>query len=346
MLGREMKDMFMRWIGEKRATQLARLQLLRLELYLAQVRHRFANLQAPVRIQIVQNPVEASHLGEVFGDFLQVGGEIDAGPRWSHIPDHFPRGHDKRSSQGKRSVPDVFLLASLGFTGLGQFRGVFAFEDLHARLLVRANQQPPLFIEARSADIQPANFPGLRLEIRVMAVQPIDTPVRFEIGVVKDAKDCRSAHGLGMGLVEDGRGDVVQAPAGGGAAVIGRFAGGDRDHINTRRGGKTSVADRTAERPANPRDPAASSDPARGRLCDDYNPVRPRFADWAGNRGRRPVGPPERETQRLEVSNRHELATPTVSAVLLSTKVPGQKGWAWRASLLQDHWKSNVEFPY
>ncbi len=53
MLGREMKDVFVRWIDEERATLQARFQLLWNERYVTQAGHHFANFQAPVRILTV-----------------------------------------------------------------------------------------------------------------------------------------------------------------------------------------------------------------------------------------------------------------------------------------------------
>jgi hypothetical protein len=77
-------------------------------------------------------------------------------------------------------VAGVFVLASFGLARLDRPSGVFPFEDLHARLFVRTDNQPALLIELGSIHVQLAYFPGLLVEVRVMAVEPIDALVRLQ----------------------------------------------------------------------------------------------------------------------------------------------------------------------
>ncbi len=72
------------------------------------------------------------------------------------------------------------------------------------------------------------------LEVRIVAVQPIDTPVGFEVRVIQQAPDARTTHRPGTPLLRKGGDQVVKTPARGGAVIPGRCTGGHRHHIQTR----------------------------------------------------------------------------------------------------------------
>src|SRR5262252_10130148 len=75
------------------------------------------------------------------------------------------------------------------------------------------------------------------LKVRVVAVQPIDAAMGFEVRLLQNTPDTRTTHGPGVTLQQ--RGDqVVKTPAGGWAVVRGRFTGCHRHHIQTLCGGK------------------------------------------------------------------------------------------------------------
>lgn len=71
------------------------------------------------------------------------------------------------------------------------------------------------------------------LEVWIMAVQPVDTPVGFEVRVIQQAPDARSTHRPGAPLLRKGGNQVVKTPARGGAVIPGRFTGCHRHHIQT-----------------------------------------------------------------------------------------------------------------
>ena len=71
------------------------------------------------------------------------------------------------------------------------------------------------------------------LEVRIVAVEPIDTPVGFEVRVIQQAPDTRTTHRPGVPLGQ-GRDQVVETPARGWAVVPRRFTGSHRHHIQTR----------------------------------------------------------------------------------------------------------------
>jgi hypothetical protein len=78
-----------------------------------------------------------------------------------------------------------------------------------------------------------ANVVRFGFKVWVVAVEPIDTPVGFEVGLIQKAPDTRTTHCPGAPLRQ--RGDqVVETPSRGGAVVPGRLTGGHRQHIQPR----------------------------------------------------------------------------------------------------------------
>lgn len=70
------------------------------------------------------------------------------------------------------------------------------------------------------------------LKVRVVAVQPIDAAMGFEVRLLQNASDTRPTHGPEATLKQSGH-QVVQTPACGGTVVRGRFTRGHRHHIQT-----------------------------------------------------------------------------------------------------------------
>jgi hypothetical protein len=90
------------------------------------------------------------------------------------------------------------------------------------------------------------------LEVGIMAVQPLDTAVGFEVRVIQQAPDTRSTHRPGAPLLRQGGNQVVKTPARGGAMILDRLTGGHRHHIQTRCGGKSAAGDPGAAHLAGP----------------------------------------------------------------------------------------------
>ena len=55
-----------------------------------------ADLQTPMRVEIVHDPVEAFHERELFGDVLQMPDPIDAGACRSQVPNDLTGGDAER----------------------------------------------------------------------------------------------------------------------------------------------------------------------------------------------------------------------------------------------------------
>ena len=79
------------------------------------------------------------------------------------------------------------------------------------------------------------------LKICVVAVEPVDTPMGFEVRLIQQTPDTRTTHGPEAPL-RQGSDEVSETPTRGSTVVLGRFTGGHRHDIQTRCGGKSAVA--------------------------------------------------------------------------------------------------------
>ena len=115
MFGREVEHMFVVGVGQKGASLRAGAQVAAVERQAVQPSHEFANVQAPVRVQVVENPMEPLVVGEMRRDMVQMSGEIQAGACHAQIPHDLARWNDERGDQAARAVADVFVFALFGF---------------------------------------------------------------------------------------------------------------------------------------------------------------------------------------------------------------------------------------
>ena len=76
----------------------------------------------------------------------------------------------------------------------------------------------------------------------VVAVQPIDATMRFEVGLLQYTPDTRTTHGPGATLPQGGH-QLIKTPARGWAMVRGRLTRCHRHDIETCGGGKSAWAD-------------------------------------------------------------------------------------------------------
>src|SRR5208337_2172279 len=176
-----------------------------------------------------------------------------------------------------------FRLARLG--GLGR---ILSLQDLHAGLLIATDHQPALLIEARRVEVQPADVLGLGVKVGIVAVEPVDALVGLEVGGREDALNGRAAEGALVRLVDDGAGEVVEAPARGGLVMIFDLAAGQVDDMHAFVGGKSSGVYRSVGHLGGRRGRERRSVPATGRWCAGRNPVaRPVVGWWGCQRPRR-----------------------------------------------------------
>ena len=280
MLGREVEDVFVLGIGQEDAALGARFEIFFVEGSAVESGDEFANVEAPMRVEIVEDPMEAFALGMLIGDVLQMGGEIPARAGLAEIPHDFAGGDHERSDQATRAEADVFVFAFLGLAGLGQDRGVLSLKDLHAGLFIAANDQLAVLMQDGGLDVEFANVLGFGVEVGVVAVEPIDAAVRFQVGRLQDTPNGRACHGVvGVAVDQDG-GEFVEAPLADDAIVLAGFAGGQGDDFELFIGGKSSVADPTAEHLAGRQAPAEDIVFAKESQCCDYSRVDCLRANW------------------------------------------------------------------
>lgn len=246
MFGREMEHMLVFGVRQKVASLLASAQVAFAERHSVQLSHESANVQTPMGIQVIENPMEPPVVGELRRDVVQMSGEIQARACHAQIPEDLTRGDDERSHQAARAMTDVLVFAFFRFARLDENRRVLSLKDLHAGLLVRADDQFAVLIQDRSIDVQLTNVVCLGIKVGIVAVEPVDAAVRLQVGVVQDAPYGRARHRfLGVPVDQDGR-EIVETPLTGGAIMLRRFAGGERDDFELLIGGKSSAADRNA----------------------------------------------------------------------------------------------------
>ncbi len=112
MFGSEVKHVFVGRIGQKRTAIGSSLQRFRMKLEIAPAGNETANVQTPMRIQVVQHPVVSFHFGKPGSTMIQMGREVLAGPRQAQGPRNLARRNSERVDQHACAVADVFVLAA------------------------------------------------------------------------------------------------------------------------------------------------------------------------------------------------------------------------------------------
>lgn len=280
MLGREVEHVLVRGIGQEGASLRAGAQVFFVEGEAIELRQELANIQAPMGVQVVEDPMEALVIRELRYDMGQMGSEIQAGAGHAQVPHDLAGRHDERSDQAAGAVTNVFVLAFFGFARLSRNRGMLALEDLHAGLFVGADDQLAVLIQDGSLDVQLANVLSLGVEVGIVTVEPVDAAMRLQVGLVEDTPDGGSMHRfIGVAVDQDG-GEIVEAPLTGDTIMLAGFAGGQRDDFELFVGGKSSVADRNAEHLANQRGRAEDSVFSTARRCCERSRIRWQPEDW------------------------------------------------------------------
>src|SRR4029077_19730394 len=112
------------WIREKGFALLACLQVRRNKRDLAHFGHDTTDLQAPVGIEVIQDPVKPFELRKPLGHVAQVSSEVHTGTSRSQVTDDFTGRYDKRGDESARPISDVVLLTPRRLASLRRFRGV------------------------------------------------------------------------------------------------------------------------------------------------------------------------------------------------------------------------------
>src|SRR5215475_8915495 len=130
---------------------------------------------------------------------------------------------------------------------------------------------------------------GFGLKVWVVAVEPIDAAMGFEVRLVQNTPDTCPTHGPGAPL-KQGVDQIGKTPAGGAAIVGGRFTRGHRHHIQTLGGGKSAGADLGAGHLAGPGGPVPHSDCANGQRYGGHTRAPWPPEDSTAGPRRRPSG--------------------------------------------------------
>jgi hypothetical protein len=283
VLGREMKDVLVFGSSQEGTPLGAGTQIFFVERQAVESSHEFANVQAPMGVQVIEQPMKALMVGELRGDMVQMGGEIDTGARLAQVPHNLARGNDEGSNQAAGAVPDVLVFAFLGFAWLNWNRGMLSLKDLHASLFVRADDQLPMLIQDGSLDIQLANVLRLGVEVGIVAVEPIDAAMRLHVGCVQNTPDGGAFHRFVGVPIDQLGGEIVETPLTGDAIMLAGFAGGQRDHFELLVGGKSSAVDRTVEHLEDQPSRFGDNEFARELPYCDYNQTRWQPVNWTAD---------------------------------------------------------------
>ena len=206
MFGRKVEDMLMGRIAQERPPLRPSAQGLGNKGHIAPLGDQTADLEAPVGIEIIHHPVVALHSGELLDDVGQMGGKIRTGARLAQIPDDLPRGDDKRGDQGPHPMADVLVLAFFRFAQVAM--GCVGYLRCRICMPVFSSVQMttrPCSKKRRALRYKVTDVVRFGLEVWIVAVEPIDTPMGFEVRLIQDAPDARTTHGPGAPLLRGRR---------------------------------------------------------------------------------------------------------------------------------------------
>src|SRR5262247_2022046 len=150
---------------------------------------------------------------------------------------------------------------------------------------------------------------GLGRKVGIVAVEPIHTAMRLEIGLLQDTPDAGATQAMQPLLPECGD-QVIETPPGGGAMIRGRFLGRHRQDLDTFRGGKCAAGVPSAAHLAGPGSRAPGSADATGQPYGAHRPSRWPRADWRGGLARRFGGSADSERPTLGEWNGRAQAIP------------------------------------
>jgi len=123
---------------------------------------------------------------------------------------------------------------------------VRTLENLHPRFFIGTDDEAPLLEETECLHIELTDIVRLGIEVGIMAVEPVHAPMRFEVGLLKEAPEAGATHGLRPRALPEGSDQIIQTPPGCGTMICSGFLGGHRQHIDPIRGGKSAAGDPSA----------------------------------------------------------------------------------------------------
>lgn len=242
MLGRTVQHLLMGRVAQERAALHAAAQGLGEVRDVTPVGHEPADRQAPRRIAMVNHPIVPLQRGELWHDSGQMGGPIRTGTRVAEMPQELPRGAHERGQQGAHAMAHVRVLALFRFPRVDCLGGG-TVENLPPRFCVSTDNEAPLLAETERRHRELTESVGRGLAVGIVAVEPVDAPRRFEVGLLQEAPETGATHGLRPRALREGGDQIIQTPPGSRTRIRGGLLGGHRQHINPSRGGKRAVGD-------------------------------------------------------------------------------------------------------
>ena len=153
MFGRKMEDMLMGRITQERPPLHTSAQVLGHQGHVAPLGDQTADIEAPVGIEIIHHPVVTRHIGQLVDDVGQMGGKIVTGTRRAQIPYDVTGWHHKRGDQRPHPMTDILMLTFLRFARCHGLCGIFALQNLHAGLFIRADNHTALLKETVGVEV-------------------------------------------------------------------------------------------------------------------------------------------------------------------------------------------------
>ena len=191
-------------------------------------------------------------------------------------------------------------------------------------------------MQYRSLNIEPTNVMRLAVEVRIVAVEPVNTTVRLQIGRIQDAPDRGTSHRFVGITIDQDRSQFIDAPVARNAVMFGGLAGRERDDFELFIGGKSSGADRSVGHLEDPRGVVADSAFAKERRYCDCNSSRWRLVDSTADRRPPTVRSTDNEIQELAEKNEPGSMLEG-DEIPLDPRQPLEKtGLAWSTSLSCD----------
>lgn len=115
VFGRKMADRFGRRVAQERPPLGTSAQCLGNAWHATPLGDQTADVEAPMGMEIIHDPVVALHSGKLLDDSGQMRGKVLTGPGLAQMPDDVARGDDKRGNQGAHPMPDVLVLTFFRF---------------------------------------------------------------------------------------------------------------------------------------------------------------------------------------------------------------------------------------
>src|SRR4030095_14709380 len=116
-----MEDMAVAWITQEGPALHTFFELCRFKGHLAPPRHQATDVQTPVGVEVVHDPIITFHVGQGLRRPLEMRHEIGGLPGGPKGPSDVARGHGPRMEQHPRTMADVLMFTPFAPTRLGRF---------------------------------------------------------------------------------------------------------------------------------------------------------------------------------------------------------------------------------